>query len=278
MLRRRQQGRVGWWLIGNWCRTVTIARRREARCHELAEQRGSVRAITCRRGAAGVVAVHCGDCDGLAIGNCDGLVIDKELIEVCLEVGDCQGVGQTRHRDHAVVVGDRDRLAVGRVDENFVHATIAAAGQPTPKVDGDLLHVGSGLIVDRDVVGPTPKVDGDLLHAGSGQIVDRDVVGELALVSSLELDALDTGEIDGAAGTQERRPPEPLPEMVMVSPPFLPRKSSVSKPRPPSTMSLPSPGFQMNVSLPLPRNAVSLPLPPITVSSPLPPKSISLPP
>jgi hypothetical protein len=66
---------------------------------------------------------------------------------------------------------------VGRVDENLVHLSIAAAGRPTSQVDGDLLHVGSG------------------------QIVDRDVVGELALVSSLELDALDTGEIDGTAGT-----------------------------------------------------------------------------
>src|SRR5215475_3506687 len=140
-MRLRQQRLLGWWLIGNWCRTVTIARRREARCHELAEQRGRVRAITCRRGVAAVVAAHRGDCDGLAIGNCDGLVIDDEL-EVCLEVGDCQGIGQTRHRDQAVVVGDRDCLAVGRVDENLVHLTIAAG--PTSQVEGDLFHVSSG--------------------------------------------------------------------------------------------------------------------------------------
>src|SRR5262249_59637045 len=79
-----------------------------------------------------------------------------------------------------VVVGDRDRVAVGRVDRNRVRLTIAAAGHPPAQVDGDLPH------------------------AGSGQIVDRDVVGVLAL--RLELDTLDTAEIDVAVGTGEQRP------------------------------------------------------------------------
>jgi hypothetical protein len=65
--------------------------------------------------------------------------------------------------------------------------------------------------------------------------------------------------------------------MLKVSPVVLPLKTSVSKPRPPSTTSLPSPGFQMNVSLPAPRNAVSVPIPPTTVSSLLPPLRVSLP-
>ncbi len=137
-----------------------------------------MRAIACRRGAAGV------DCDGLAIDDCDRHVIDFQhignLIVVCLEVGDRHGAGQARHCDHAVVVGDCE-VVVGRKDINGVRLTIAAAGRPCPQVDGDLLH------------------------AGSGQILDRDVVGELAL--SIELDALDTGEIDGAADTGELRPP-----------------------------------------------------------------------
>ena len=73
-------------------------------------------------------------------------------------------------------------LAVGRDDVDRVRLTIAAAVHARPQVDGDLLHVGSG------------------------QIVDRDVVGVLAL--SVELDALDTVEIHGdvAGGTGERRP------------------------------------------------------------------------
>ena len=90
---------------------------------------------------------------------------------------------------------------------------------------------------------PTPKVDGDLLHAGSGQIVDRDVVGVLAL--SLELDALDTGETNGAGakrGTVERRPDnvvvfivggidaEGLAVVWGAGRWNLPMKSSVSKP------------------------------------------------
>ena len=59
--------------------TVAIARRDEARCHELAQQGETcgLRAIACRRGAAGVVAVHRGDCDGLAIGDCDGWPLMK---------------------------------------------------------------------------------------------------------------------------------------------------------------------------------------------------------
>ena len=81
-----------------------------------------LRAIACRRGAGGVVAVHRGDCDGLAI--------DDEMIDVFLEVGDRHGAGQARHRDHAVVVGDCDRVAVGRVDGNRVRLTIAAADRP----------------------------------------------------------------------------------------------------------------------------------------------------
>ena len=90
----------GCWLdgvIGNRRRAVAIARRDEARCHVLAQQgeTGSVRAIVCRRGAAGVVAVHRGDCDGLAIGDCDVLVIDDEMIGTDLEVGDRHGAGQT---------------------------------------------------------------------------------------------------------------------------------------------------------------------------------------
>ena len=40
-----------------------------------------MRAITCRRGAAGVVAVRRGDCDGLAIDDCDELAVDEELID-----------------------------------------------------------------------------------------------------------------------------------------------------------------------------------------------------
>ena len=79
----RQQRLMARWLISNRRRTVAIARRDEARCHGLAQQgetRG-VRAITCRRGAAGVVAVRRGDCDGLAIGDCVGLAIDEELID-----------------------------------------------------------------------------------------------------------------------------------------------------------------------------------------------------
>src|SRR5262245_25413568 len=58
------------------------------------------------------------------------------------------------------------------------------------------------LVIIADAVGrPPSQVEGDLLHVGSGQIVDCDVVGVLALC--LELDALDTVEIDGAPGTFE---------------------------------------------------------------------------
>ena len=94
-VRLRQQRLLGRWLLGNRRRTVTIARRREARCHELAEQRGSVRAVACRRGVSGVVAVHRGDCDGLAIGDFDDLVINEETIGVFLEVGDRHSAVQT---------------------------------------------------------------------------------------------------------------------------------------------------------------------------------------
>src|SRR5215469_13368350 len=50
---------------------------------------------------------------------------------------------------------------------------------------------------------------------------------------------------------------EPLAEIVTFSTMLAPRKSSVSKPLPPSTTSLPSPGFQMKTSSPEPRSARS---------------------
>src|SRR5262245_21294852 len=102
------------------------------------------------------------------------------MIDVCLEAGDRHGAGQARHCDHAVIVGDSDRVAGGRVDGDGVHFTVATAARPCPQVDGDLPHVGSG------------------------QIVDRNIVGVLTLC--LELDALDTVEIDIAPGTCEHRP------------------------------------------------------------------------
>src|SRR5215831_3508713 len=77
-------------------RTVTIARRGEARCHVLAQQGGTrgVRAVTCRRSVDGVVAVHrvdWGDFDA----------VDKEMILTFIEIGDRHLAGQTRHPDHA---------------------------------------------------------------------------------------------------------------------------------------------------------------------------------
>ena len=94
-VRLRQQRLLVRLLIRNWCRTVTIACRREARCHELAEQRGCVRSFACRRAVSGVVAIHRGHCDSLAIGDCDDLVINEELIGAFLKVGDRHSAGQT---------------------------------------------------------------------------------------------------------------------------------------------------------------------------------------
>src|SRR5262245_40413673 len=121
-------------------RTVTIARRGEARCHVLAQQGGTrgMRAVTCRRSVDGVVAVHRVDWGVDAI--------DKEMIHTFIEIGDRHGAGQTRHRDHAIVVGgDHD---AGPGNGNRVRLSIC------PEVDGDLLHVGPGqiFVVDCDVV------------------------------------------------------------------------------------------------------------------------------
>src|SRR5215471_6914784 len=144
-------------------RTVTIARRGEARCHVLAQQGGTrgVRAVTCRRGVDGIVAA-CRGHGGRRGGN--GLPIDNESIPVIfveVEIGDRHGAGLVFHRDHAFDVGFDRELAVRR-NFNRVHLIIC------PEVDEELLQVGSGLSVDRDVVGPRPQVDGDLLHVGSG--------------------------------------------------------------------------------------------------------------
>src|SRR5262245_56226471 len=70
-------------------RTVTIARRGEARCHVLAQQGGTrgVRAITCRRGAAGIVAARRGH-------DWELLAVDNKMIGVFIEVGDRHGAGQ----------------------------------------------------------------------------------------------------------------------------------------------------------------------------------------
>ena len=91
----RKQLRLGSLRIRNWHPAMAIARRDEGRCHELAEQRGSVRSFACRRAVSGVVAIHRGDCDSLAIGDCDDLVINEELIGAFLKVGDRHSAGQT---------------------------------------------------------------------------------------------------------------------------------------------------------------------------------------
>ena len=97
------------------------------------------------------------------------------------------------------------------------------------------------------------------------------------LTLSLELNALDIGEIDGPVGTVEPRPgavgidAERL-ACCSVGAEEVERVEAAAA----IDHSLPSPGFQTNVSLPAPRNAVSAPLPPTTVSSPVPPTRVSL--
>src|SRR5262249_58523121 len=88
--------------------------------------------------------------------------------------------GQARHRDHAVVVRDRDRVvAVGRVDDDRVRRAVAAgAAGLCAQVDGDLVHAGSRQIVDGDGVGATSGVDLDMLDAVEVHGDVADVAGE----------------------------------------------------------------------------------------------------
>jgi hypothetical protein len=78
----------------------------KARRHELAQQSESraCGTIACGRGVVG----RRGDCDRWPSVTVTSLAIDGELIAAYLEVVDPHFVGQTRHRDHAVVVGERD--------------------------------------------------------------------------------------------------------------------------------------------------------------------------
>src|SRR5262249_60924166 len=105
--------------------------------------------------------------------------VDHDAL-VRLEVGDRHRLGQARHRDHAIVVHDRDRIvAVGRVEDDRVGRTVAAGGAGLcAQVDRDLVHVGSGQIVDRDGVGAAQRVDLDVLDAVEVHGDVGDIAGE----------------------------------------------------------------------------------------------------
>ena len=97
--------------------------------------------------------------------------VDDDAI-VRVEVGDRHLAAQARHRDHAVVVGDRDGVVtVSRVEDDGVARTVGTA-----KVDVDLFDVGLGQVVDRDVVRAALGVDVDGLDVVE---IHRDV-GDIA--------------------------------------------------------------------------------------------------
>ena len=86
---------------------------------------------------------------------------------------------ETGHGDHAVVVGDRDRVvAVGGVDDDRVHLTVAGAGGGPLQIDADLADVGSGEVVDRDRVGAARCVDVERLRTVHVHRDGADVAGE----------------------------------------------------------------------------------------------------
>ena len=174
-----------------------------------------------------------------------------------LEAGDRHRRRQARHRDHAVVVGDRDDVvAVGRVDDDRVRLAVAGA-----RARSILTSLTS--VLDRSLtvmVSAPPRAWKSIVSTSSRSIVTL-------------------------ATSRVSRTCPPLAEMSIFSAMLAPLNSSVSVPAWPSTVSLSSPGFQTNVSSPAPSKARSLPSPPLTrslpslpmiVSSPRPPLIVSL--
>src|SRR5262249_14914800 len=126
----------------------------------------------------------------LALAADDGVVacaaVDHEADDVCRQTGgvdrvaaatgtdreDVSGLsiadvdlrGQPYHLHTGAGTGDGDLVvAVGAVDDHLIDGAVAAAAARA-KVDGNLLDVGGGKIVDRDVVGAAQGPELDLLH------------------------------------------------------------------------------------------------------------------
>src|SRR5262249_20211143 len=95
-----------------------------------------------------------------------GKTVDDDAV-VGVEVGDVHRFRQARNRDHAIVVLDRDHVvAGGGVDDDRVRRSVAtSAAQRSGEVDVDVLHAGSGQVVDRDGVGAAQRVEVDVLDA-----------------------------------------------------------------------------------------------------------------
>src|SRR5262249_34686904 len=117
------------------------------------------------------------------------------------------------------------------------------------------------------------QVDRDLVHVGSGQIVDGDGVGA---TSGVDLDVLDAVEVHGDVADVAG---EPRAAAVGRDVDLLVDVGAVELERVGGRLpvSLASPGCQTTVPSPAPSNATSLPVPPMTTSLPRLPVIISLP-
>ncbi len=83
------------------------------------------------------------------------------------------------HANHAIVVGDRDRvIAVGGVDLDRVDCAVGSVVWSCSQVDVDLVDVGSGEVVDRDGVDAAPSVDVERLGAVHVHDNSADVAGQ----------------------------------------------------------------------------------------------------
>src|SRR5262249_41426688 len=104
--------------------------------------------------------------------------VDDQLIVIRLGAGDGHRGGQTAHSGCGGAAGNAYFVvAGGGIDHHRVGRTIAGAGAGLCRqVDGNLLHIGPGQIVDDDVVGPTARVELDTFDAVE---VHRDV-GDVA--------------------------------------------------------------------------------------------------
>ena len=101
----------------------------------------------------------------------DGVVasepVDDERVVAALGAADPYLRRQPVDHDRRAAGGDRDVIVAGSaIDVHGVRLTVAlAAARHRRKINGDLLRVCSGEVVDRDGVGATQSVELNLLDA-----------------------------------------------------------------------------------------------------------------
>src|SRR5262249_27776801 len=90
--------------------------------------------------------------------------VDDDAIHVRIEVLDRHQLGETRHRDHAIVVGHRDHVVAGRaVDDDRVLRAVGRAVHS--QIEIDVLNAGPAQVVDIDGVDTAQRGEIDVLHA-----------------------------------------------------------------------------------------------------------------